>query len=281
MTIRSLIENNSENLTQSERKLVTTLLADYPFAGLLNIQELAKDAGVSAPSISRFTTKIGLSGYAEMQQMLLKELRSGDVSPVDLHKTRDQIKGSYLSGFLARAAAQIKSAGDAITDAQFDRITTLLSDPKRQIFALGGRISDTIARHMSFHLAQSREGVHHISRDLEAWPGYILRMQPGDVVFLVDFRRYEHSLTQIAEVAASRRVKIVLLTDSWISPIKGNAAEILAVPTETGTVWDSYAAALAIVEALVARTAEVTWEQTRKRIEAWDAVRALASETDE
>lgn len=278
MTIRNLIENNSEKLTRSERKLVTTLLSNYPFAGLLNIQELAKDASVSAPSVSRFMTKIGLSGYAEMQHRLLEELRSGDVSPVDLHKTMDKIEGSYLAGFLERAAAQIKSAGDAITDAQFDRITTLLSDRKRQIFALGGRISDTIARHMSFHLAQSRDGVQHIPRDPEAWPGYILRMRPGDVAFLVDFRRYERSLMHIAEATASRRGKIILLTDSWHSPIKRHAAEILAVPIETGTVWDSYAAALAIVEALVARTAEATWEQTGKRIEAWDAVRALTSE---
>ena len=57
------------------------------------------------------------------------------------------------------------------------------------------------------------------------------------------------------------------------------AAEVLAVPIETGTVWDSYAAALAIVEAIVARSAELTWDETRERIELWDATRALTTET--
>lgn len=270
----------SDSLTQSERKLAATLLSNYPFKGLLNIQELAEEAGVSAASISRFTAKLGLDGYADMQRKLVEELRRGDVSPVDLHERSTRIRGSFLAGFLARAAAQIESAGDAITDGQFERITALLSDPRRQVFAMGGRISDTIARHLTFHLAQSREGIAHIARDPEAWPAYLLRMKPGDVVFMVDFRRYEPSLERLAQAMATKRVKIVLLTDSWISPIKGNAAEVLAVPIETGTVWDSYAAALAIVEAIVARIAELTWDQTRDRIEMWDATRALTTETN-
>ena len=118
-----------------------------------------------------------------------------------------------------------------------------------------------------------------MSRDIESWPGYLLRMRPGDVVFMVDFRRYEHALERLAQAMATKRVKIVLLTDSWISPIKRNAAEVLAVPIETGTVWDSYAAALAIVEAIVARIAELTWDETRERIEMWDATRTLTMET--
>ena len=262
MTVRTTINAVSDSLTQSERKLAATLLSNYPFSGLLNIQELAQEAGVSAASISRFTTKLGLDGYADMQRKLLEELRRGDVSPVDLHERNTRIKGSFLAGFLARAAAQIESAGDAITDVQFDRITALLCDDRRQVFAMGGRISDTIARHLTFHLAQSREGIDHIPRDPETWPGYLLRMKPGDVVFLVDFRRYEPALERLSRAMAIKRVKIVLLTDSWLSPIKNDAAEVLAVPIETGTVWDSYAAALAIVEAIVARIAELTWNET-------------------
>jgi len=115
MTVRMTISAVSESLTQSERKLAATLLSNYPFKGLLNIQELAEEAGVSAASISRFTTKLGLDGYADMQRKLVDELRRGDLSPVDLHATSTQIKGSFLAGFLARAAAQIGSADDVNT----------------------------------------------------------------------------------------------------------------------------------------------------------------------
>lgn len=278
MTVRGLIDQGSERLTQSERKLVAVLLSDYPFAGLLSIRELAEAAGVSPPSISRFTSKIGLSGYSEMQRLLLEELREGERSPVEIHDSGERIEGGFLPGFLGRAADQIQFAGDAITEGQFHRITALAADPKREVLALGGRISDTIARHLTFHLNQARPGVSHLPRDPEAWPEYLLRMNPGDVVFLVDFRRYEPSIARLAEASASRRAQVVLLTDRWMSPAKRHAAEILAVPIETGTVWDSYVAALAVVEAIVSRVAEDTWDRTRSRIEDWDAARGLTSE---
>lgn len=279
MTLRDLIDDSSGQLTQSERKLASVLLADYPFAGLLSIQELAEQADVSPPSISRFTSKIGLSGYPEMQRKLLEELRDGNRSPVDLHQTATKIEGGYLTGFLDRAASKIQSSGVAITEGQFTHISGLLADPKRQAFGLGGRISDTIAQHMTFHLRQARAGVYHLPRDADAWPEYLLRMKAGDVLFLVDFRRYEARLTQFARAAAAKKVNVVLLTDKWMSPAKKHASEVLAVPIETGTVWDSYAAALAITEALVTHVAESTWDKTKSRIEAWDALRFPEGDT--
>ncbi|MEL6520412.1 MAG: MurR/RpiR family transcriptional regulator [Pseudomonadota bacterium] len=279
MSIRAQIEATSASLTQSERKLATALLSDYPYAGLISIQELAERAEVSPPSISRFVTKIGLSGYPDMQRRLIAELRAGDKSPVDIHANAERIEGGFLAGFLMRAAEHMQTAGEAVTEGQFDRICQLLADPKRNIFAVGGRISDTVAQHVSFHLRQAREGVYHLPRDPEAWPDYLLRMRAGDVFFLVDFRRYQNNLGELAEKASKRRVQVILMTDKWLSPATRHAAEVLAVPIDTGTIWDSYAAALAVTEALVTRVGEQSWDKTRARIEAWDAVRFTKSES--
>jgi len=75
MLVHEQIEKKSKTMTPSERKLATTLLADYPYAGLVSIHELASRAEVSPPSISRFVTKIGLTGYQDMQRRLIDELK--------------------------------------------------------------------------------------------------------------------------------------------------------------------------------------------------------------
>ena len=274
MSVRELIEQNSVSLTQSERKLAAALLSDYPVSGLISIQELAERAEVSPPSISRFVTKIGLSGYQEMQRKLIAELQEGERSPVDLHETGKRIEGGYLTEFLSRAAAQLKSAGAAVTEGQFKQICDLLADPKRDIYSIGGRVSDTIAMNLSFHLRQARQGVYHLPRDPESWPEYLLRMKPGDILFLADFRRYQPNLTLLAEQAATKRkAQVILMTDKWLSPATRHATEVLAVPIDTGTIWDSYSAALAITEAIVTNVGETKWDETRARIEAWDSVR--------
>ena len=281
MLVRDQIKKKSKSMTQSERKLATALLSDYPYAGLISIHELADRADVSPPSISRFVTKIGLSGYQEMQRRLIRELKGGDKSPLDLHEAGQRIESDYLAEFTMRAAEHMRVAAEAITEGQFNRITELLSDPKRDIYALGGRISDTIATHLSFHLRQARMGVFHIPRDPESWPEYLLRMKPGDIFFLADFRRYQPNLSQLAKQAdIERKAQVILMTDKWLSPVNRYASEVLAVPIDTGTIWDSYSAALAVTEALVTRVAEENWNNTKTRIEAWDSARQNSLETD-
>lgn len=275
------IKENADALTAGERKLAAAILSDYPYAGLSSIQDLAKRAEVSAPSISRFMIKIGLSGYQEFQKDLIEELKDGDRSPVEMHQGARRIEGDYLADFLAKASAQMALASTAITSDQFNRVCAQLSNPKQRVHVIGGRISDTIAAHLSFHLCQTREGVFHIPSDPERWPEYLLRMKPGDIFFVVDFRRYQSSLATLAGLAhAERGARIILMTDKWISPVARHAAEVLPVPIESGTLWDTYSSALAVTEALVTRIAEDNWEPTRTRIETWDKLRLHPKENE-
>lgn len=273
MQVRERIRAAAEALTASERKLAAALLSDYPYSGLASIQDLARHTEVSAPSISRFVTKIGLSGYQEFQRDLIFELKEGQRSPVELHTGKREIEGDYLGDFMARATSLMAAAPGAITNDQFDRVCTLLSDPRRDVQVIGGRVSNSLALVLSFHLGQVRNGVQHLPADVERWPEYLLRLKSGDVLFLIDFRRYQSSLRLLSKAANDRGARIVLVTDKWLSPIAKYAAEVLTVPIETGTLWDTYAPALAVIEALVTKIAEDNFDQTQDRIRAWDAVR--------
>lgn len=276
MTIKARIERASESFTAGERKLAATILSNYPFPGLSSIQELATQAKVSAPSISRFVTKIGLDGYQDFQRALIEELKEAQRSPVDVHDPGRKVEGSYLKDFIARATRQMAMAGDAITDDQFDQICNALFDPKRRVYALGGRISDALARHLTFHLRLIRKDVFHLPDNPETWPEYLLRMRPGDILFLVDFRRYQPMLERLAvEASTECNARIILMTDKWISPIARVAHEVVPVPIDSDTVWGTYSAALSVIEAIVTRIAEENWDQTRARIEAWDQLRFI------
>ncbi len=274
MQVRERIEELSDDLTSAERKLSTALLLDYPFAGLAPIQELAKATNTSPPSISRFVTKLGFQGFQDFQRHLIGELKQGQRSPVELQASSAPIHGAFLESFLERACAVVKDATKAVSEAQFERIADLLADEKRNIYVIGGRMSDTLAQYLSRHLRQIRPKVFHLSSDPEVWPEYLLRMRARDVLFIIDFRRYQNSLSVLAQKAiAKRNVQVILLTDEWLSPISGDAREVLAVPIDSGTLWDSYTGALALIEAVVTRNAEKDWHQTKGRIEEWDSVR--------
>ncbi|RJT26006.1 MurR/RpiR family transcriptional regulator [Mesorhizobium waimense] len=275
-TVREQIRRASESLTATERRLSALILSNYPFAGLEPIQTIATSSNVSAPSISRFVSKLGYQGFQDFQQQLIKELREGHKSPLDLHTATSPLAEDFFDKFTAKSAELLKESAKSITVAQFERVGSLLSDPKSEIFLLGGRMSDLVAQFLSRHLKQIRPGVNQVSSEPDWWPEYILRMRQRDILVLVDFRRYQRSLEEFAERASKHcGLKIVLITDSWMSPISKYASDILALNIDSGTVFDSYIAAFSLVEALMTRVAEATWPQASQRIKRWDSLRTL------
>lgn len=275
------IKEMPENFTASERKLASVLMADYPYAGLETIYSLAQRTHVFTPSISRFVQKLGCSGYQDFQRHLIEELKEGQQSPNDLRRPSLPVDDSFLQTFLQRTSEVYMRVGEAVTDDQFKRIGSILADRKRKIFHIGGRVSNTLAQYLSRHLRQIRKDVFHLLADSEIWPDYLLRMTSRDAIVMVDFRRYEPRLTELAErIAIERRAQIILITDKWLSPIAQRAKEVIALPIEVGTAWDTYLGAVALMEALIARVSEQDWDATQRRIGTWDKLRFTRTGTE-
>ncbi|MDW6026134.1 MurR/RpiR family transcriptional regulator [Mesorhizobium sp. BAC0120] len=275
MTVRETIRREMAQLTASERKVGNAVLADYPFGALQTIQELAERTGVSAPSITRFVSKIGFAGYQEFQRQLITELREGGRSPLDL-KASERLGNSttFLADYAQRIGERLAEMAAAVPQEQFDRIVALVADPARSVFLLGGRISDSIAALLAIHLKQIRPKVHQLPPNPEHWPDRLLQMRKQDVLILFDFRRYQPDLAQLAGmVAAKRHPSIVLITDKWMSPIARHSDHVVALPIEIETAWDTVVCAIAFIEALIVKVSEADWPTTKKRLEAWDELR--------
>ena len=282
-TVRTRIREAAGQLTASERKIANAILADYPFTALESIQELAAKTGVSAPSVTRFVSKIGCGGFQDLQRQLIAELKEGQRSPLDLKPRQRPVGHSeFLSEYVARVSAALQEMSTTVSQAQFDILAGLLADPARHVFLLGGRISDNIASFLSIHLRQIRSGVYRIADNPEFWPEHVLRMRKKDVVMLFDFRRYQLNLARLAEtVAAKRGSTIIVVTDKWISPAARSAGHIVALPIDAATAWDTAVTAMAFVEALIVRVSEADWNATQKRIRDWDDIRFSMSAGDQ
>lgn len=276
-TVREAIRRQSANLTASERKITNTVLADYPFGALQTIQELAERTGVSAPSITRFVSKIGFAGYQEFQRQLIAELRESRRSPLELKATEKLgSKNGFLAEYARRATELMRDMSTTVTQEQFDRILALLSDPTRGIFVLGGRISDSMGALLSSHLKQIRSKVHHLPPNSEHWPDLLLSIRRHDVLVLFDFRRYQPDLAFLAEIVAKEcRPSIVLITDKWMSPIARHSDHVVALPIEIETAWDTLVCTLVFVEALIVKVSESNWLTAKRRLEAWDRLRPM------
>ncbi|MEJ8572989.1 MurR/RpiR family transcriptional regulator [Microbaculum marinum] len=274
-SLRAVITDAMPTLTASEQKVASVVLADYPYGGLATIQELAARTRVSAPSITRFIAKIGCSGYQDFQRRLIGELKQRELSPIELKLTEAPSRDThFLTDYTYRLVGQMKYMAESIPPQQFDKVCGLIADPSRNIFILGGRVTDSIAQLLSVHLRQIRSRIYHLPSDPEIWPEYVLRMRKQDVVIFFDLRRYQPALAELAQVISEQRQStVVAITDKWLSPVAGHSTHIFALPIEMETAWDTQVCLVTLVEAMIVRVSEADWPATRKRIESWDKIR--------
>lgn len=268
-TVETLMQECMETLTRSERQLVGVLLRDYPVAGLGSVTSLAKDAGVSPPTVIRMARKLGFGGFPEMQAALREEIAEQIKAPIakrDDWRTNasDEHK---LNQFANAISANVRNTLQRLDPAVFDLVAALLADRHRRPYLVGGRITRSIADYLFNHLQIIRPNVTLLSQSPNVWPQYLLDMDEDAVLIMFDIRRYETDLHKLAKLARERNARIVLFTDQWGSPIAKIADHRFNVQVEVPSSWDSTTAILMIVEALIAEVQDTRWEDSRGRIE--------------
>mgnify|MGYP003852196887 FL=1 len=273
-TVRELIRENYAALTQSERKFAHSLLENYPAAGLASITIVAANAGVSTPTVARMVQKLGFKGYPQFHQALLKELEAKAAGPTQRReKWAAEAPESHLLNRFAKAVTRnIEQTFSNIDTEAFDSAVRQLADTEHPLYVVGGRITRALADYAFTHFQAVRPRVTHLTSSSATWPHYLLDMEEGDTLLIFDVRRYETNLERLAELAAERGVRVILITDQWASPIARVAAYSFNCWVEIPSAWDSNISTMMLLEALVAATQEECWPETRDRYERLDAL---------
>lgn len=275
-SIAARVREDMDQFTPTERKAAHVLLANYPMIGLETVAAFAMRAHVSAPTILRLISRIGFSSYPDFQKRLRAELDAQLLSP--LSKT-EVVAGArfdpdhFLARFRQAIVDNVTSTFADVPPAEFDAVVSLLAARQRRIYVIGGRFTDAIARYLSAHLRIVRSGVTYMIGQSDNWRDQLLDIRKKDVLVVFDIRRYQEDVGQLAAKAAARHATIVLFTDQWLSPISRHAAHVLAARIPVPSNWDSSAATLALVEALVAATTERLWPSASERIRLLEQLR--------
>lgn len=279
MTLAEVLRGDRVDFTPRERRVSRALLANYPRAGLGTAAELAKLAGVSAPTVVRFSRALGYSGFAELQEVLLEELTERSASPVSQFAEQSLAgtvpSGHWLSAGLPVAQNAVSSL-NMIPTVELDRGADLLANPQLRISAFGGRYSGLIASYLTLHLEQVRPGVRP-QAPAQSLPGAeFVDASRRDVFVVYDFRRYQTSTIQQAALLAAAGAHIICVTDPWLSPVSQVAEVVLPTSIESATPFDSASAAFVLTELLVGAVLERVGLDAAERMRRWDEANSTA-----
>lgn len=278
-SVRDRLMEPGRSFSRSELKVVRVLLANYPAAGLTTVSKLAKQAGVSDPTVLRLALRLGFSGYAAMQEALLAEVEAHMRSPLTLAAETGapvsaRRKPNVYQSFLAVTLQQCDAMTRQTATADYERAVALLIDPRMKVLCLGGRFSRFVAGILQRCLHHLRDGTRLLEGPAADLIDELAGITRRNVLVVFDYRRYQADVVAFARQAKARGSAIILFTDTWTSPVADFADVVLAAPTATASPFDTLATPLIQVEAVVAGVAERYGTDWRARAALLEAVRS-------
>ena len=264
------------SLSPAERKLARVLLASYPIAGLESVARFAERAQVSPPTVTRFITKLGFSGYPEFQETLRHEVQARLSSPLTRYRDDQPERGtdSMLSDALDVAADNLKATLDVLSHRDVNEAVEIIGDVRRRVMVLGGRVSAPLARYLAAQLHLLRPGIGLVDSERSAPAQQLIDMRKGDVLIVFDYRRYQSDTIESARVAAAQGCNVIVFTDPWLSPASGFARQVIVTSVDMVGPFDSLVGATAVVEGVVAAVLSKLGPRAQSRMQSLERLRA-------
>jgi DNA-binding MurR/RpiR family transcriptional regulator len=274
--VGELVRQCLNSLSPAERKLARVLLASYPIAGLESVARFAERAQVSPPTVTRFITKLGFSGYPEFQETLRHEVQARLSSPLTRYRGDQPERGteSVLSDALDVAVDNLKATVDVLSHRDVNEAVEIIGDVRRRVMVLGGRVSAPLARYLAAQLHLLRPGIGLVDSERSAPAQQLIDMRKGDVLVVFDYRRYQSDTIESARVAAAQGCNVILFTDPWLSPASAFARQVIVTSVDMVGPFDSLVGALAVVEGVVAAVLSRLGPRAQSRMQSLERLRA-------
>jgi len=269
VSIAEKIRQRVGELSPSERRVARALLTGPPTIGLESSVRLARFAGVSGPTVSRFIAELGFSSYAAFQRALHDEIAARVMSPIEVyHRHQESERSADVLGTSARTLGEAVAASvSGLDQEEYRRAVALIADGGRQVLITGGWFSQLLAGYLASVLRELRPGVRLIGPSPSDRAGAIADIGRRDTVVAFDFRRYERDTLEIAKAGQLVGARILLVTDPWLSPVADIADAVLTAQVTGPAPFESLTPALAVVETLITSVVDALGEAGRERFE--------------
>lgn len=270
------IRQHLPGMSKSYRKVADYLLQHYQDAAFMPAARVAENAGISESVVVRFAASLGYDGYPEMLKDM-QALVKASLAPLDrftqrpVKLTRDTPMAEVLRAVVALDQENLRAIlGDA-SSSSLDRVLAAILAAKH-IYIIGFRGLAHLAGLLGFLLELAGARVTVITAGDVRLFEQLRHVGQGDVVLAIAFARYTRRTVEALELAKGRGAVTVALTDSLLSPSAQVAHYSLHAAVSSYSFFNSYTAAVTLINALVVGWSVRAERRTLASLEALEQV---------
>ncbi|MBM7092454.1 MurR/RpiR family transcriptional regulator [Streptomyces sp. NPDC012461] len=256
-------------LSPGQRRIAQYLIEHINEAAFLSITDLADRVGVSQPSVTRFASAVGFSGYPALREKL-QSITLGTLTGGPDEESR----GNELQ---AAVDAEIENLENLRRDfADADRVIEMGRNlaASAPLTVLGLRISVSLAEYFAYAARRIHPDVRVVTRGGSVAYDALLQSREAGGTWVLAFSmpRHAHETLTAVRVAREAGLKVALITDLALGPLADEADVVFATGTGSRLVFDSYAAPGVMCAALLQAMTDADPERSQGRLEEYEQV---------
>lgn len=264
-TLQNRILQLQPSLTPSEQQLADVTLAHLPQLAAYSASELAQMAGVSKASAARFFKKLGYDTFNELRAQLRHDADHGSPLYALAGITPPEAPTDALQEHLSADLQNLAHTFERIDAADLDRAVAIGAESRRVCIA-GFRNGRVLAQYMWALLTQVRDGVLLVPGAGLNLAEDLADLGPDDVLVVMDFRRRVALLWPMVEHANRVGARVVILTDPTATELPSRADVVLRCVNKSAGMFDSYVAAISIINHFCTRVGVALGAAARDRL---------------
>ena len=262
-------ENNFKHFTATQKRFVRYILSNKYEAPFLPAYEIANKIKANSSTLVRFAKNIGYKGYPELQrdlgQLVINEIRySGQLEKAKHFKMSKEKNIVQVS--LNKAYKNIVELLDNIDEESINLFSEAICSSRKKII-IASRSSYSIGHFLYFELKKILPNVQFLSDYDHGFYDVFEDLNQRDLIIAISVPRYTKITIDFAQYAAQRRLKIVSITDSRISPLFPLSSVCLFAPTQSATFHNSNVTLMTLVDAIIAQVFYKKRKTAIKRLE--------------
>ena len=263
------IEEHFEQFTNTEKRFVHFLLSNKFKAPFLPAYEIANRIKANSSTLIRFAKKIGFKGYPELQknlgQLLVKEISySSDLEKAK--KFKEPKKNNIIQVSLNKSYSNMLELLKNVDEQKIKLFSKKICTSRKKVI-IANRSSYSAGHFIYFELKAIMTQVYFLSDYDHSYYDIFGDLNARDVIIAISAPRYTKLTINFAKYAVQKKINVIAITDSPVSPLFSLSSICLFAPTQSATFHNSNVAMMALIDAVIAQVFSQNKETSIRRLE--------------
>ena len=250
--VLSLLTDSSVKLSKGQRLIAKFILNNYDKAAFMTAGKLGEVVGVSEPTVVRFATELGYSGYPAMRRAMQEMVRNRLTAVQRIEVAKKMIdERDIAKSVVSNDMQNLQATLDELDQDVFGAVIEAIVEA-RNVYIVGMRTSTALASFLGLYLNLLRSNVR-VVHDTAASEIYeqLIRIGEGDLFIGISFPRYSSHTVNAIGFAKKMGARTVAITDSTASPLSETSDLCLYAKSNMVSFLDSLVAPMSLMNAII------------------------------